>query len=261
MRRVPRFFVDAGAVDGDVVHIGGESAAHLARSLRARAGESIVVVEAGTTEHGVVLTHVGATRVSGRIEWSRPATGESRLRIHVLQAMPARGFDDTIEALAIAGADTIHPVITERGVVRPDAGASRTKAARWEAIAREAAQLAGRARAPRIAPTMPLAGALAALPAPCPILACVAGERAIPIEAVAVGDTATVACVIGPEGGLGPRDLSELDAHDATTVHLGPRVIPSRMAGFVAVSLLLARSGDLDRPPANAPHTAGTVGQ
>lgn len=261
MRRVPRFFVDAGAVDGDVVHIGGESAAHLARSLRARAGERIVVVEAGTVEHGVVLTDVGATQVSGQIEWSRPATGESRLRIHLLQAVPARGFDDTIEALAIAGADTIHPVITERGVVRLDDGASRTKAARWEAIAREAAQLAGRGRAPRIAPAMPLAAALAALPSPCPILACVAEERAIAIETVAVGDTPSVACVIGPEGGLGPRDLVELDARDATKVHLGPRIVPSRMAGFLAVSLLLARDGDLDRPPADAPHTADTVGR
>ncbi|MGH7687125.1 MAG: RsmE family RNA methyltransferase [Candidatus Dormibacteria bacterium] len=253
MRRVPRFFVDAGAVHGDVVHIGGESAIHLARSLRARAGESIVVVEAGTIEHGVVLTDVGATQVSGRIEWSRPATGESRLRIHLLQAIPARGFDDTIEALAIAGADTIHPVITERGVVRADAGPSRLKAGRWEAIAREAAQLAGRGRAPRIAPPMPLAAVLAALPARCPILACVADERAIPIETFTVGDTATVACMIGPEGGLGARDLLELNAHDATTVHLGPRIVPSRLAGLVAVSLLLARNGDLDSAPEPAP--------
>ena len=261
MRPVPRFFVDASAVDGDVVRIGGESAAHLARSLRARAGERIVVVEAGAVEHGVLLTDVDAKQVSGRIEWSRPVTGESRLRIHVLQAIPARGFDDTIEALAIAGADTIHPVLTERAVVRFDAAASRKKAARWEAIAREAAQLAGRGRPPRVAPAEPLAAALSALPGPCLILACVADARAIPIDTVTLGDTSTVACVIGPEGGLGQRDLLELNAREAITVHLGPRIVPSRMAGFLAVSLLLARNGDLDQPPADAPRTAGTVGR
>lgn len=250
MLPVPRFFVDAAAVRGDVVEIDGEGAAHLARSLRARPGEQIVVVEDGRTEHGVVLTGVSAVRVSGRIEWTRAATGEPRLDVHVLQAMPAKGMDDAIEALAVAGARVIQPVITERAVARPDHDASRRRVERWQVIAREAAQLAGRARAPGVTAPRPLAEALAALPDGCRILACVADSTATPLRGLDVSAGAPVVCVIGPEGGLGPGDLTHLRAAGATPVHLGARIVPARLAGFLAVSLVLAAAGDLDTPPA-----------
>ena len=68
--------------------------------------------------------------------------------MHVLQAIPAQTMDTTIEALTVAGAASIRPVVTDRTVVRPDASRSTRRAERWHAIAREAAQLAGRAAPP-----------------------------------------------------------------------------------------------------------------
>jgi len=55
-----------------------------------------------------------------------------------------------------------------------------------------------------------------------------------------------IALVIGPEGGLDASDLDALSGVDATCVHLGPRTLPSRLAGAVATALLLAGAGDLD---------------
>jgi len=56
---VPRIFVEPAAVRGGRVLIDGAAARHLSASLRARAGDTLVVVEAGRTEHGVVLDDVG----------------------------------------------------------------------------------------------------------------------------------------------------------------------------------------------------------
>lgn len=253
MSAVPRFFVDAAAVRDGVVQIEGDGALHLARSLRARAGERIVVVEDGRTEHGVVLTHVDAARVSGHIEWTRAATGEPRLAVHVLQAIPARGMDEAVEALAVAGVRAIHPVITERGVSRPDRSTAGRRVARWQTIAREAAQLAGRAKPPAVTAPLPLAEALAALPSGCRILACMADSTATPLRALEIAPDAPVACVIGPEGGIAPGDLIHLRAANATPVHLGARIVPARLAGFLAASLLFAAAGDLDTPPPDTP--------
>ena len=251
MRRVPRFFVDAGAVRDGVVRIEGDDAAHLARSLRVRAGERIVVVEDGRLLHEILVTEVLLTRVTGTVQRTGAALGESDAAIHVLQAIPARGMDDAVEALAIAGSYAIHPVLTQRGVARPDADAAGRRAARWQAIAREAAQLAGRATAPAVSEPRSLDGALAALPARCRILACVASTDATPIALMRFDAGAAVACAIGPEGGLGPGDLSTLDAARAERVHLGERIVPSRLAGFMAVSLILGAQGELDRAPAD----------
>ena len=68
---------------------------------------------------------------------------------------------------------------------------------------------------------------------------------AAPLAAISVRLDTPVAVVIGPEGGLSPIDLAELEAASAETVHLGPRVIRSRLAGFFAAAVLLATAGEL----------------
>ena len=233
-----------------VVRIDGDDAAHLARSLRVRPGERIVVVEDGRLLHEILVTEVLLTRVTGTVQRTAAASGDSEAAIHVLQAIPARGMDDAVEALTIAGSHAIHPVLTERGVARPDADAARRRRERWQAIAREAAQLAGRATVPVVSAPRSFEGALGALPAGCRILACVATTDATPIARIRIDGDAAVACVIGPEGGLGHGDLSALDAAAAERVHLGERIVPSRLAGFMAVTLILGAQGELDRAPA-----------
>ncbi len=243
---VPRFFVDTDQVAGGRATLTGQDANHLSRALRATAGETIVIVEAGTTEHGLELDEVTPARVSGSIVWSRPVGGEPRLAVHVLQAVPAQAMDATVEALTEAGAATIRPVLTHRTVSRPDPSRVIHRLERWRTIAREAAQLAGRAAPPDVHPILPLRDALQALPRDTRILACVISADATPISSHVPALPADLALVIGPEGGLDVADLRALHECGATTVHLGSRTFPSRLAGAIATSLLLAAAGDLD---------------
>ncbi len=241
---MPRFFVDASQIENDRATLVDADAEHLARSLRARPGETVVIVADGTVEHGVVLQEITASRVSGTVVWSRPVSGEPRLAVHVLQAIPAQTMDATIEALTVAGAASIRPVLTGRTVVRPDTSSRRVE--RWQTIAREAAQLAGRAAPPSVSSAMSLHDALAQLPAGTRVLACVIRRDAMPIRSAALSPADEIALVIGPEGGLDDADLDAVANAGATYVHLGPRTLPSRIAGAVATALLLAGSGDLD---------------
>jgi 16S rRNA (uracil1498-N3)-methyltransferase len=243
---MPRFFVDASQIEDDHATLVDADAEHLARSLRARPGETIVIVAGGTIEHGVVLREVTASRVSGTVVWSRPVSGEPRLAVHVLQAIPAQTMDATVEALTVAGAASIRPVVTGRTVVRPGASQASRRVERWQAIAREAAQLAGRAAPPSVSSVMSLRDALAQLPAGTRVLACVIRPDATAILSAASTSPADVALIIGPEGGLDDSDLDALASAGAAYVHLGPRTLPSRLAGAVATALLLAGAGDLD---------------
>jgi 16S rRNA (uracil1498-N3)-methyltransferase len=245
---MPRFFVDAAQIEDDRAMLIDADAEHLARSLRARPGETIVVVAGGTVEHGVVLQEVTPSRVSGAVVWSRPVSGEPRLAVHVLQAIPAQTMDATVEALTVAGAASIHPVLTGRTVVRPESTQASRRAERWQAIAREAAQLAGRAAPPTVSPVMSLRAALEQLPGTARVLACVIHPDSTAIVAAATASHAEIALVIGPEGGFDDADLEALAGAGAAYVHLGPRTLPSRLAGAVATALLLAGAGDLDSP-------------
>lgn len=243
---MPRFFVEPDQVADGRATLTGPDANHLARALRATVGETIVIVENGRVEHGLELDEVTTSRVSGAIVWSRPVDGEPRLAVHVLQAVPAQAMDATVEALTEAGAATIRPILTHRTVSRPDPSRVIHRLERWRLIAREAAQLAARAGPPVVHSILPLREALDGLPPATSILACVISQDAVPILSVVPDPPADVGVVIGPEGGLDPADLRVLEASGAIKVHLGSRTLPSRLAGAVATSLLLAGAGDLD---------------
>ncbi|MGI8848085.1 MAG: RsmE family RNA methyltransferase [Candidatus Dormibacteria bacterium] len=248
---MPRYLVPASAFEGDTLRVDGHLARHLARSLRVIHGERITVVDDAGVEHGVVIDQVSARLLTARVAWSRPAAGEPALQLHVVHAL-IREFADVVADLTHAGATAIYPVLTSRTVVRPPANRCRGQVERWQTVAAEAAQLAGRVRAPAVSTVGRLADAMAALPERTRILACTVDAQA-PLSRIDIDTAAPLALVIGPEGGLEAAELAELMARGATSVHLGPRVHPARNAGSLALSLALARTGCLDHAPPPPP--------
>ena len=225
----------------------GTLAAHLARSLRMRAGDVLTAVDGAGHEHGVSLDAVTPTRVEGAVTWTREATGEPVLRITVVQALPRDRFEDCIDVLVEVGVAEIRPVITQRVVARPGGDRVRRRLLRWQAIATESAQLAGRGIIPQVHAPTGLAAALTSLEGDAQLIVCTFdGERSI--AAVDLDRSRQVALCIGPEGGFGDVDMAALRDAKAQTVHMGARVLRTRYAGAVACALLLARSGDLDVP-------------
>lgn len=249
---MPRFFVPAAAVHDGRATVDGDDAAHLARSLRATAGERIVVVDDAGAEHGLLLDRIGADTVEGVVEWSRPATGEPRIEVHVVQAIAKDGMDELVEALAEIGVAAIWPVTTRRTVVRLDARRAEHRVARWNAIARNAAGLAGRARPPLVHAVRDIGDVPAALPEGSRLLVCSTGAT-MPLNAVLVRRDTRIAVCVGPEGGFDAEDLQALHQSGAHQVHLGPRVLRARLAAVVALSVLLSGARELDTPVAAAP--------
>ena len=50
--------------------------------------------------------------------------------------------------------------------------------------------------------------------------------------------------VIGPEGGLGERDRTQLQAAGFSALQLGPRILRTETAGLAALAMLQALHGD-----------------
>lgn len=241
---MPRFFVPRDAITGGRAVIAGADAAHLARSLRARAGEEVVVVDDDAVEHGVRLDDVSAERCAGEIVWSRPSAAEPRLAVTVLQSIAQQGMEDAIEAMVQAGVHAVVPVVTARTIVRLDRERAARRVERWRAVAREAAGLAGRGRVPRVGDVVPLGAALEAVDRHGVLLA--ANPRSDdPLAALRLDPAVPVTLAIGPEGGFDDAELTLLAAARAREVHLGPRILRARLAGAVATALLLGGAGDL----------------
>jgi 16S rRNA (uracil1498-N3)-methyltransferase len=222
---------------GDRVEIEGRDAQHLARSLRVRPGERIEAVDPGDGVSGRLLTveveTAGADRVTGVVVEAREHRPEPRTATYLALAMlPAPALEQALARCTELGAAGFLLVEAERSVARTRAGG---KAARWAAICREAAMLAGRLRVPEVEGPVPLARLVGQVPGELVLLD--AGGRA-PLSSLPGGER-TLA--VGPEGGWTAAERALVRTHAS----LGPRNLRAENAAAAALTVALAAAGDL----------------
>lgn len=216
---MPYFFAQR---TGDHVDIVGTDARHLSRSLRARPGELISVVEPEGLLLAVRLETVADELVRGRVESEVAHRPEPQVGVTLAVAMlPAAGLELILSRCTEAGVAGFLLVDAARSVARG------SKPERWAAICREAAMLAGRLVVPPVAGPVPFARAWAQ--AERPWLLDRGGQ---PL------DRRREPCTlfIGPEGGWSP---AERGLAGDRVMGLGPRNLRADTAALVAVALAL----------------------
>ena len=225
---MPHFF---GERHGDEVRITGADARHLARSLRARPGEAVLVVEPEGRLLLVRLRSVSDKVAEGVVESEREHRPEPAARVTMaLALLPAAALGEALARCTELGAAGFVLVVAERRVVRA------AKPERWAAICREAAMLAGRLRVPEVAGPVSFAEAWGG--AAEPFLLHQGGGRRL-AEAASPRD---VALFIGPEGGWTEAELKRAGERVLT---LGPRNLRAENAAAAALTVVLAARGDL----------------
>jgi 16S rRNA (uracil1498-N3)-methyltransferase len=229
-----RFFVSAETLRSDRVTLAGPQARQIATVLRLRAGDEITLVADGA-EAVVSLESVRTTSVIGSVRERGFTPAEPTLALTL--ALPVlRGDHDeeVIEAVAQLGASRIVPFTSARSVVR---SLSEAKRARWERVAREAAETARRGRVPWIEPARVWADLFAALPAP--VFVAWENERRVRLRDALPQTARALSLVIGPEGGIADDEIALARERGAVTVSLGARNLRSETAAIAAVAVVL----------------------
>lgn len=231
-----RFFVSPETLRSDRVTLTGPQARQIATVLRLRAGEEIALVANGS-EAVVALESVRPTSITGVVRERGFTPAEPTLALTL--AVPVlRGDHDeeVIEAVTQLGASRIVPFTSARSVVR---SLSEAKRARWERIAREAAETARRGRVPSIEPATSWIGLFAATPAP--IFIAWESERRVRLRDALPETARALSIVIGPEGGIADDEIALARGRGAVTVSLGDRNLRSETAAIAAVALVMDR--------------------
>lgn len=245
MRRI-RLYVDTVLGLDQSLALPPSAAEHAIRVLRLREGDPVVLFNGDGHDYEAVLTEVGKRQASVRIEQAAVAANESPLRLTLAQAV-ARGekMDLIVQKATELGVTRIVPVLTERSEVRLDATRADKRLAHWQAIAASACEQCGRAVLPAIEPPSPLQTWLQTDTATLPSvrLALLPAARRRLRDLLPAPDAAVL--LIGPEGGLGPRDLGQLQTHGFDSLKLGPRILRTESAGLAALAALQALYGDL----------------
>lgn len=214
------------ALDGDDHH-------HLARVLRMRPGERVVVLDG--------RGGVGAARI---VEMTRSLTTlhiasitrreEERPRLHLFQALPAgRKMETVLQAGVELGAHAIVPFASRRS---RELKADAARVERWNKLALESSRLAGRAFLPVIEEPASWERALEMLGSLDAVLYAdeAGGER--PGEALGGRAPCDLALVVGPEGGFTDDERGLLAALGASAVTLGGNILRTETAGLVLLA-------------------------
>ena len=250
--RLTRVYVDAALIPGSLVELPPDTASHLAKVLRARSGDELILFNGDGREFNGAIEAVRGSRVSASVGDGRQLDRESPLAITLVQCVP-RGdrMDFIVQKATELGVSRIVPVLSQRSVVRLDKDQAESKAVHWRAVAVNACEQCGRNRLPIIEAAQPLLsylGESARNTGPRWVFEPESGPEmgaSAPGAGGSVEATIAAEIAIGPEGGFTPDELEAFRVAGFSQVGLGPRVLRAETAAIAAVVWLQSRFGDM----------------
>jgi 16S rRNA (uracil1498-N3)-methyltransferase len=252
--RLTRVYVDAALSPGSSVELSRDTAAHVAKVLRARSGDELVLFNGDGQEFTGVIEAVRGSRVTAVIGAARTVNRESPIKIALVQCVP-RGdrMDFIVQKSTELGVARIVPVLSQRSVVKLDDSQAASKQAHWHAVAASACEQCGRNRLPGVEAPQPLLKFLGSLPDREPSALRLVlepdrddGWRGDSLDAgITSSKIANIDIAIGPEGGFAPEELDALQLSHYVRVALGPRVLRTETAAIAALVMLQCRFGDM----------------
>ena len=245
---VHRFFVPPSNIEDERATLTADASRQLARVLRARTGDGVIVLDDSGYEYAVTLDSVSTRAASGVIYDRYLGEGETRLAITLYQGlMKADRFEYVLQKGTELGITRFVPIISERTVARNVISPNRLE--RWHRIMREAAEQSGRCRLPSLGDTMSFNEACDSITGPAVIGW--ESERDTGIRDVLLRHKAdikgaqSIAIVIGSEGGLTEEEVHYALGRGIAAVSLGRRVLRAETAGVVAATAVLYEMGEL----------------
>lgn len=243
----PVFFTSpgslAGMVQGRHFVLEGTEARHAVTVKRLAPGEAVDIVDgAGTRMTGSVVS----AAPSGLEVECGSLTVEDRpdVRLVLVQALAKGDRDElAIETATELGVDAVVPWQSERSIVRWKGDRAARAHAKWESTVAAATKQARRAWIPEVRAAVDTTGLATAVKAAD--LAVILHEDAVrPLRSVleawqgsAGSGSREILLIVGPEGGISPREVTKLCDKGAVTALLGHHVLRSSTAGPAAVVL------------------------
>lgn len=242
MRRI-RSHIESTLEPGQALDLPEAARNHLTRVLRLGDGDRVTLFNGDGHDYPAQLVGSGK-RVSAQVLAREAAAApEAGIAITLVQAL-ARGekMDWIIQKATEIGVARIVPVSSQRSEVRLDGERAGKRVEHWRKVAISACEQCGRARIPDIAAPQPLHTAAESVTAD---LRCLLDPEAATRLRELPANPASVALVIGPEGGLDDHEVQLLSRLGWQGLQLGGRVLRTETAGLVAISALFALNGEL----------------
>lgn len=243
---MPRFFLTDGSLTPDSVSavLTGEDARHISLSLRMAVGDEVTLSDGVGNEYPCRLSSLTPTEVSVEVLGVNRSDREPSFPIHLYMAYPKGDkLELVIEKAVELGATAITPFFSSRCIRRPGEDKTARLTERYNKIARAAAGQCGRAALPTVGAPLSFEAMLASARTCELTLFCYEGEGTVqlPLVLADLPRPASVAVIVGAEGGFSPEEAAAARAARCVPTGLGKRILRCETAPLVALSCLAYR--------------------
>ncbi len=241
-----RFFL-TGPFQGGVLPLTAEDLHHAVKVARIAPGEVVAAVEPDGRALLVEVTSASPGALEGAVTQELPR--DDLPDVSVFFGLPKGSKAELIvEKCTEIGVGRLVPFAAERAVVRLDEDRASRKAQRLDRVARAAAAQAQRSSVPAVESPASFAEVVAAVSSYDRFLVAWEDSDAAPGIAGALegcDPSARVAVLVGPEGGLTPAEVTQLQQTGARVVSLGATILRAETAAVVAAALASAALGGM----------------
>ncbi|WP_295430881.1 16S rRNA (uracil(1498)-N(3))-methyltransferase [uncultured Thiodictyon sp.] len=240
--RIPRVYLDHPLDPQTELRLPEGPARHLSQVLRLGPGDGLACFNGDGRDRAAQVVAVGRLGVVLAIGAAGAVEPEPVLRVFLgLGISRGERMDYAIQKAVELGVAGLWPLFTERSMVQLQGERLQRRLEHWRGVSIGACEQSGRRRLPALADALPLAQWLAAA-APGALLLDPRVPQALAQWAPPGPD---VTLLVGPEGGLSPRELDLARRHGVVGVRLGPRILRAETAPLAALAVLQALWGDL----------------
>lgn len=239
------FLGDGAAVTaatvGGTISLEGDEGRHAATVVRIRVGEHYFVADGAGRRVLAEAEVVDRAAVLGRVLDVVDEPDPSP-RFVLVQALAKGDRDEqAIEAATELGVDEVVPWQAERSVVVWRGERAAKSLAKWAAVVARATKQSRRARMPLTSEPVNLASLVGRV-AEASLVLVLHEDATEPLATVELPAAGDVLVVVGPEGGIGEREVAALVDAGARPVRLGSTILRASSAGPAALAVLSARA-------------------
>ena len=243
-----RFFTSTDCISGLDVELPKDISYQLAVVLRAKKGDTIIVMDGKGTELEVKLDQIQSGHCRGIVVEERAGIGEPTINVTLYQALiKSDRFEYVLQKGVEVGVSRFVPFISSR-TDRSSVSQNRNK--RWHRIIKEAAEQSGRCIIPDLTDlktyheALSISNGLTLIPWEKENKLCLKEALTAQLKSFKQ-DIKEVSVFVGPVGGFTVSEINDAIDLGALPVSLGPRILRSETAGIVTIAAVLYEFGEI----------------
>lgn len=246
---MPKFFVKSEQIEKDTIQILGQDFNHIKKVLRAQINEKINICNSETGENFLCeIAEMQEEKIKCKILNKIEKKVESNIQVTIFQGLPKSDkMEYIIQKSVELGVYNIIPVEMKRCVVKLDEKDKIKKVNRWQKISEVASKQCGRDLIPKIENVINISKVCDLIENYDIILVAYENEEKNTLkenlkkikETFLKKQKVKIGVVIGSEGGLELKEVTQMQEKGAKVITLGKRILRTETVALNVLSIIM----------------------